>query len=64
MEIVEAMESGDYEQLVVAVDKNAGLKAFIAILTPHWAPRWAALASGPTLPKKRHSPMSYASLER
>jgi leucine dehydrogenase len=31
MEIVEVMESGDYEQLVVAVDKNAGLKAFIAI---------------------------------
>ena len=31
MEIVEAMESGDYEQLVVAVDKNAGLKALIAI---------------------------------
>ena len=31
MEIVEYMESGDYEQLVVAVDRNAGLKAFIAI---------------------------------
>jgi len=31
MEIVEVMESGDYEQLVVVVDKDAGLKAFIAI---------------------------------
>ena len=31
MEIVEVMESGDYEQLVIAVDKNAGLRAFIAI---------------------------------
>ena len=31
MEIVEYMESGDYEQLVVAVDRNAGLKAFVAI---------------------------------
>ena len=31
MEIIEVMESGDYEQLVVTVDKNAGFKAFIAI---------------------------------
>ena len=31
MEVVEYMERGDYEQLVVCVDRSVGLRAFIAI---------------------------------
>ena len=31
MDIIETLQTGDYEQLLVAVDKNSGLRAFVCI---------------------------------